>query len=55
MKRKKKPSKVDVSFYKEISRELFKIPPEKIHEDKRKYNRKREKRKWKKEVEEVLS
>jgi len=45
---------LDPSFYRKLSREFFPLRPTLVHQDKRKYNRKREKEKWKREVREAL-
>ena len=45
---------LDPSFYRKLSRELFPLRPTLIHQNKRRYNRKKEKEKWKREVREAL-
>lgn len=48
---KKKP---DIKVYKRIAREMYPILPTKVHRDRSKYDRKREKARWKKEVKEEI-
>ena len=45
---------LDPSFYRKLSRELFPLRPTLIHQNKRRYNRKKKKEKWKREVREAL-
>ena len=59
MSRKKKVRdqmkvRLDISFYKKLSRELFPLRPTLVHQSKKKYNRKEEKQRWKREVREAL-
>ena len=53
MLKKKEKIKIepDIKYYKRQAMALVGFPPPtKVHENKKKYNRKREKRNWKKEI-----
>jgi len=54
MKKETIKIKPDIKVYKRVVRKMFPILPTKVHRDHSKYDRKREKARWKKEVKEEL-
>jgi len=54
MKREKVKLKIDVKAYKRIARDLYPILPTKVHQNKKKYNRKKAKAALRKEISEIL-